>query len=179
MPICLRRVLRPLQDTLRKAVSHRINSGKGQEPAGRKWRLMATSLRRYFGPCRCVSKNIPMFFQKHTYVFSKTYLCFFRNIPMIFQKHTYVFSKTYLWFFRNIPMIFQKHTYDFSKTYLWFFRNIPMIFQKHTCVFSETYLWFFGETGACFLGTSYVPENESGRAVEREGLSRQILATAL
>ena len=26
-----------------------------------------------------------MFFQKHTYVFSKTHLCFFKNIPMIFQ----------------------------------------------------------------------------------------------
>ena len=40
-----------------------------------------------------------MIFQKHTYDFSETYLCFFRNIPMIFQKHTYVFSKTHLCFF--------------------------------------------------------------------------------
>ena len=35
-----------------------------------------------------------MFFQKHTYVFSKTYLCFFRNIPMIFQKRACDFSET-------------------------------------------------------------------------------------
>ena len=34
-----------------------------------------------------------MIFQKHTYVFPKTYLCFFKNIPMFFQKHTCVFSE--------------------------------------------------------------------------------------
>ena len=56
-----------------------------------------------------------MIFQKHTYDFPKTYLCFFRNIPMFFQKHTYVFSKTHLCFFKNIPMIFQKHTCDFLR----------------------------------------------------------------
>ena len=48
-----------------------------------------------------------MFFQKHTYVFSETYLCFFKNTPMFFQKHTYDFSETHVCFFRNIPMIFR------------------------------------------------------------------------
>ena len=28
-----------------------------------------------------------MFFEKHTYVFLKTKVCFFRNIPMFFRPH--------------------------------------------------------------------------------------------
>ena len=35
-----------------------------------------------------------MFFQKHTYVFSETYLCFFRDITMFFQRHNCAFSET-------------------------------------------------------------------------------------
>ena len=69
--------------------------------------------------------------------FQNTPLSAQKNIPLFSKKHTFVFKKTYLCFFKNIPMIFQKHTYDFSKTHLCFFRNIPVFFQKHTCVFSR------------------------------------------
>ena len=49
-----------------------------------------------------------MFFQKHTYVFSETHVCFFRNIPMIFRRDRGVFSRDFLCV--SLRALFQAHT---------------------------------------------------------------------